>query len=76
MCISRRLSILVATTCLFAMMEIVPTMAQYQGPRGNYGSEADFTRDVDGTPCGIQCTQRAQKRWARYYARHARQPTH
>jgi len=38
----------------------------YQGPDGSYDSLADFTRDVKGVPCGIDCTRRAQARWARW----------
>ena len=41
----------------------------YQGPDGTYDSLADFSRDVWGVPCGIECTAAAQQRWsAPYYA--------
>lgn len=39
---------------------------QYQNPDGTYDSEADFVRDLRGTPCGIDCTRAAQARWARW----------
>jgi hypothetical protein len=38
--------------------------SSYQGPDGRYDSEADFVRDINGTPCGLQCTLEAQKRWS------------
>jgi len=41
----------------------------YQEPDGTYDSLADFTRDLNGTPCGIECSARAQAHWGRYYAR-------
>jgi hypothetical protein len=37
----------------------------YQGPDGTYDSYADYTRDVNGIPCGIDCTRRAAERWSR-----------
>jgi hypothetical protein len=37
----------------------------YQGPDGTYESLSDYIRDVEGTPCGMNCTQRAQQRWSR-----------
>jgi hypothetical protein len=32
--------------------------SQYQGPHGHYASQSDFIRDLNGTPCGIECTQK------------------
>jgi hypothetical protein len=29
----------------------------YEAPGGGYDSLADFTRDIEGTPCGVTCTQ-------------------
>jgi hypothetical protein len=40
-----------------------PVVPHYQGPDGRYDSLADFTRDLRGIPCGIECTYRAQVRW-------------
>jgi|GEM_PF-2979316 hypothetical protein len=31
---------------------------QYQGPHGHYASQTDFIRSLNGTPCGIECTQK------------------
>ncbi len=43
----------------------------YQAPDGTYDSLADLTRDIDGTPCGVECTREAQARWSRpVYHRH------
>ncbi|MGP0060732.1 MAG: hypothetical protein ACLPID_15740 [Beijerinckiaceae bacterium] len=39
--------------------------SNYQAPDGSYDSPRDFIRDLEGTPCGIDCTQRAQQRWSR-----------
>ena len=43
--------------------------SSYEEPNGTYDSLADFTRDINGTPCGIACTTRAQARWGHPYAR-------
>jgi hypothetical protein len=38
----------------------------YQAPDGSYYSLSDYTRSVEGTPCGTNCTRRAQERqWSR-----------
>jgi hypothetical protein len=37
--------------------------SNYQGPDGTYDSLADFTRDLRGIPCGVECSYRAQQRW-------------
>jgi hypothetical protein len=49
-----------------------PSFAQdpYKGPHGHYNSLADFTRDVNGMPCGLNCRWAEHRRWANYYARH------
>lgn len=39
----------------------------YQAPDGTYNSLADFSRDVWGVPCGIECTMAAQRRWSAPY---------
>ena len=36
----------------------------YQGPDGSYNSYADYIRDMNGIPCGQDCTLEAQARWA------------
>jgi hypothetical protein len=70
--VSRRFGLVAAAACLLATVEIAPAVAQYEGPRGHYRSEAAFSRSVEGTPCGINCTRAAQKRWASYYRHHPR----
>jgi hypothetical protein len=35
----------------------------YQNPDGTYPSLSNFTRDIEGTPCGIECTAEAHHRW-------------
>jgi hypothetical protein len=73
--VSNRIGLVAAAYCLFAMVATAPALAQYEGPKGHYRSEAAFSRSVQGTPCGINCTRSAQKRWARYYShRHHRHP--
>jgi hypothetical protein len=67
--VSSRFGLVAAAACLFAV-EAAPAVAQYEGPQGHYGSEAAFTRSVNGTPCGINCTRASQRRWARYYSHH------
>ncbi len=42
--------------------------SSYQEPDGTYDSLSDFTRDINGTPCGIECAAKAEARWSRYYA--------
>jgi hypothetical protein len=36
---------------------------QYQTPDGKYDSQVAFIRSLNGTPCGLQCSQRAAARW-------------
>ena len=33
----------------------------YRDSRGHYASPADFTRSVEGTPCGIECTKQHEQ---------------
>jgi len=35
----------------------------YTGPDGRYDNLSDLTRSIEGTPCGVACTDRAQARW-------------
>jgi hypothetical protein len=72
-----KLLILLATGALFAsapaamahpmrcerITNVAPYSA-YQGPDGTYNSYADYIRDVNGTPCGQNCSLQAQARWA------------
>ena len=37
----------------------------YQNPDGSYDSMSDLSRTIRGVPCGVECTRRAQARWAR-----------
>lgn len=64
-----KVALIAAATCLLAAAGAAPVMAQYEGPRGHYNSEAGFIRDLNGTPCGVNCTREAQKRWSAYYGR-------
>jgi hypothetical protein len=64
---SFKIAIIGATGALLSATAALPASAQYQGPRGDYGSLAGYTRSVDGTPCGMNCTRRAQQRWAQPY---------
>lgn len=48
----------------------VGSYSLYQSPDGTYDSEADFVRDLRGTPCGVDCTRAAQARWARWFHNH------
>jgi hypothetical protein len=34
----------------------------YQDSLRHYASPADFTRSVEGTPCGIECTKQHEQR--------------
>ncbi|WP_297294964.1 hypothetical protein [uncultured Methylovirgula sp.] len=36
----------------------------YTDPDGRYDSLSDLTRAINGTPCGIECTQEHEKLWA------------
>lgn len=35
----------------------------YQNPDGSYPSLGNFVRDLNGTPCGIECEKEADQRW-------------
>jgi hypothetical protein len=45
------------------IVNVAPYSA-YQGPDGTYNSYADYVRDVNGVPCGQNCSMQAQARWA------------
>lgn len=40
-----------------------PPSFYYQGPDGSYDSYTDFISALNGIPCGIECTRRAEERW-------------
>jgi hypothetical protein len=44
-----------------------PASGVYQAPGGGYPTLSDFSRDVWGVPCGVECTREAQARWSHYY---------
>ncbi len=46
-----------------------PVIRYYQAPDGSYASQSDFLSDINGTPCGVECTRAAQARWSHYYDR-------
>ena len=60
-----------AIACFVGAVAAVPSSAQesryfyprsfspYQGPDGSYASLADFSRDVWGVPCGMECMRDA-----------------
>jgi hypothetical protein len=33
------------------------TVSQYVNPDGSYSSYGDYSRDLDGVPCGIECSR-------------------
>jgi len=41
--------------CRIVSSGLVIKLSQYQQPDGTYNSLADFIRDVNGTPCGVDC---------------------
>jgi len=43
----------------------------YQNPDGSYPSLGNFVRDLNGTPCGIECEKDADRRWGLRPARGA-----
>lgn len=45
-----------------------PQYNQYQQADGGYASLADYTRSIEGTPCGMECT-RAQMPVRDFYGR-------
>lgn len=43
--------------------------SQYQNPDGSYRSLSDYVRDVEGTPCGMECTRASQRSARDFYGR-------
>jgi hypothetical protein len=52
-----------ATPALAANLYGARPSFAYQSPDGSYPSLSDFVRELHGTPCGIECTHRAEIRW-------------
>jgi hypothetical protein len=50
--------------CRFLGPGLVLKMSNYQQADGTYDSLADLTRDVNGTPCGIDCPAPSRVLWA------------
>jgi hypothetical protein len=46
-----------ALRCRIVSSGVVVQTSGYQEPDGTYESYSDFIRDVNGTPCGIECTR-------------------
>lgn len=76
---SLKLALATGATCVLGLALTVPTLAGsparnvnsdsyniYQSPGGGYDSVADYSRDLEGTPCGMNCTRAAQLRWAHH----------
>lgn len=53
-----------APRCVVTGPGLILKMSHYQQPDGTYDSLADFTRDVNGTPCGIDCPAPSRVIWA------------
>jgi hypothetical protein len=63
----RSLTVVLACAALFAGIAATHAM-----PQRSYGSSAaDLSREINGVPCGMNCTARHHYRWAHhYYGRH------
>jgi hypothetical protein len=46
-----------APRCHLTNPGLVVQTSGYQEPNGTYDSYSDYVRDVNGTPCGIECTR-------------------
>lgn len=46
----------------------------YQNPDGSYPSLSNFVRDLNGTPCGIECERDADQRWGLHPAQGGHSP--
>lgn len=44
-----------AQDCVVTGPGLILKMSHYQQPDGTYDSVSDLVRDVNGTPCGIDC---------------------
>jgi hypothetical protein len=69
-----KIALAAVAACLIGMTSAAQSFAQSNSdrgaqdkpnsvyePKGSYNSEADFTRDVNGVPCGINCERRARQ---------------
>lgn len=43
--------------CRIVYPGLVVQTSRYQEPDGTYNSYSDFVRDVNGTPCGVECSR-------------------
>ncbi|QAY95016.1 hypothetical protein CWB41_04120 [Methylovirgula ligni] len=50
--------------CVVTGPGLILKMSHYQQPDGTYDSVSDFVRDVNGTPCGIDCPAPSRVIWA------------
>jgi hypothetical protein len=45
-----------APRCRIVSPGLVVQTSRYQEPNGTYDSYSDYIRDVNGTPCGVECS--------------------
>jgi hypothetical protein len=50
--------------CVVTGPGLILKMSHYQQPDGTYDSVSDLVRDVNGTPCGIDCPAPSRVLWA------------
>jgi hypothetical protein len=50
--------------CFISGPGLILKMSQYQQPDGSYDSLSDLVRDVNGTPCGLDCPAPSRLIWA------------
>jgi hypothetical protein len=43
--------------CRIVSLGLIVQTSRYQEPDGTYDSISDFVRDVNGTPCGVECSR-------------------
>lgn len=43
--------------CRITYPGLILQTSRYQEPDGTYDSFSDFIRDVNGTPCGVECSR-------------------
>lgn len=60
----------IAAAALLGAAVAVPASAKYEGPHEHYRSTAAFTRDVNGTPCGMNCSRAVHRHWAYHKVHH------
>ncbi len=46
-----------APRCRVISPGLVVQTSGYQEPNGTYDSYSDYIRDVNGTPCGVECSR-------------------